>query len=106
MAKKKVAVSESVLKAKEDALKNSPMFSLIQGTPTAPKIGDAVEGPVVNIDHGRIYIDIQPFGTAVIYGREYLSARDVLKNVHIGDTISAKVIEVENADGYIEVSLR
>jgi small subunit ribosomal protein S1 len=30
----------------------------------------------------------------------------VLKNVHIGDTISAKVIEVENADGYIEVSLR
>lgn len=106
MAKKKIAVSESVLKAKEDALKNSPMFSLIQGTPTAPKIGDAVEGPVVNIDHGRIYIDIQPFGTAVIYGREYLSARDVLKNVHIGDTISAKVIEVENADGYIEVSLR
>jgi small subunit ribosomal protein S1 len=49
---------------------------------------------------------VQPFGTAVIYGREYLSARDVLKNVHIGDTISAKVIEVENADGYIEVSLR
>lgn len=106
MAKKKVAVSESVLKAKDEALKNSPMFNLIQSTPTAPKVGDAVEGPVVNIDHGRIYIDIQPFGTAVIYGREYLSARDVLKNVHIGDTISAKVIEVENADGYIEVSLR
>lgn len=106
MAKKKIAVSESVLKAKEDALKNSPMFSLIQSTPLAPKVGDAVEGPVVNIDHGRIYIDIQPFGTAVIYGREYLSARDVLKNVHIGDTISAKVIEVENPEGYIEVSLR
>jgi small subunit ribosomal protein S1 len=106
MARAKAAVSESVAKAKEEALKNSPMATLIQTTPLAPKVGDSVEGPVVNIDHGRIYIDIHPFGTAVIYGREYLSARDVLKNVHIGDTISAKVIELENADGYIEVSLR
>lgn len=84
----------------------SPMNPLLQATQVPPKVGDTVEGPVVNIDHGHIYIDIFPVGTAVIYGREYLSARDVLKNVHIGDVISAKIIETENEDGYIEVSLR
>ena len=106
MAKRGVLVSEVAKEAHAESLKNSPMNSLFATTPVAPKVGDDIEGPVVNIDHGRIYIDIAPFGTAIIYGREYLSARDVLKNVHVGDTISAKVIEVENPEGYIEVSLR
>lgn len=107
MAKKKhVAELTDAQQKAVDAKANSPMASLILEAPMPPKVGDSVEGPVVNIDHGRVYIDIHPFGTAVIYGREYLSARDVLKNVHIGDVISAKVIETENADGYIEVSLR
>lgn len=105
MAKKKI--DRSVELANEIAAKEAnQMFSVITASPLPPKVGDSVEGPVVNIDHGRVYIDIHPFGTAVIYGREYLSARDVLKNVHIGDVISAKVIETENAEGYIEVSLR
>jgi small subunit ribosomal protein S1 len=105
MAKKKIDRSAEL--ANELAAKEAnQMFSVITAAPLPPKVGDSVEGPVVNIDHGRVYIDIHPFGTAVIYGREYLSARDVLKNVHIGDVISAKVIETENEEGYIEVSLR
>jgi predicted RNA-binding protein with RPS1 domain len=75
-------------------------------SPAAPIIGDLVEGTVVNIERGRLYIDVPPFGTAIIYGKEYLSARDVLKNVNVGDSISAKVVATENEDGYIEVSLR
>lgn len=85
---------------------DSNMESLLGTIPAALKIGDTVEGPIVNIDHGRIYIDLHPFGTAIIYGREYLSARDMLKNVGIGDTIEAKVVDTENKAGYIEVSLR
>lgn len=84
----------------------SKMEALANDVAAALKIGDAVEGPIVNIDHGRIYVDVHPYGTAIIYGREYLSARDMLKNVGIGDTIEAKVVQVENKDGYIEVSLR
>jgi small subunit ribosomal protein S1 len=70
------------------------------------KIGTTVEGPIVNIDRGRIYIDIHPHGTAIIYGKEYLSARDMIKNLGVGDFIEAKIIDTENKDGYIEVSLR
>ncbi len=86
--------------------KDNAMQALINNTPEALEIGSTVEGEIVNIDRGRIYIDVHPYGTAVIYGREYLSARDMLKNLGVGDTIEAKVIEVENKDGYIEVSLR
>ncbi len=85
---------------------NSAMQALLNDSPEALTIGDTIEGAIVNIDRGRIYIDMHPYGTAVIYGREYLSARDMLKNLGIGDTIEAKVIMVENKDGYIEVSLR
>jgi small subunit ribosomal protein S1 len=53
-----------------------------------------------------VFVDLHPYGTGIIYGREYLSARDTLKNVNVGDLITAKVVEVENADGYIEISLR
>ena len=86
--------------------KDSPMVSLFNDIPTRPELGDIVEGPVIDIDRGRIYIDLHPFGTGIIYGREYLSARDILKNVNPGDTVAAKVVSAENADGYIEVSLR
>ena len=86
--------------------KDSPMTALLNETPSSPEVGDLVEGPVVDIDRGRIYIDLHPFGTGIIYGREYLSARDILKNVNPGDTVAAKVSSAENPDGYIEVSLR
>ncbi len=86
--------------------KDSLMTALMNDVPSAPVVGDVVEGPVIDIDRGRIYIDLHPFGTGIIYGREYLSARDILKNVNPGDTIAAKVVDVENEDGYIEVSLR
>ncbi len=80
--------------------------SIIKKSPTPPKVGDVVEGPIIDIDHGRVYIDIKPFGTAIIYGREYMTARDLLKHSNIGDIVEAKVIDTENEDGYIEVSLR
>ncbi len=86
-----------IMTDKKDIIKNSPL---------PPKIGDVVEGPIIDIDHGRVYIDIKPFGTAVIYGREYMAARDLLRHSNIGDIVEAKVVETENEDGYIEVSLR
>ncbi|HEY4517611.1 MAG TPA: S1 RNA-binding domain-containing protein, partial [Candidatus Paceibacterota bacterium] len=36
----------------------------------------------------------------------YLNARDILKKVNIGDAISAKVVQVDGRNGYIELSLK
>ncbi len=82
------------------------MHSLMEETPTLPAIGESIEGPVVAISSGKVYIDLPPFGTGIIYGREYLAARDILKKVALGDIVSAKIVDTENKDGYVELSLK
>src|SRR3989344_1976451 len=84
----------------------SVMDALLLESKTPPVVGDTVEGPVISIGSGKIYIDLPPFGTGIIYGREYLSARDVLKKVALGDTVSAKVVGSYNKEGYVELSLK
>ena len=93
---------EAPILIKEDG----PMAELLRSAPKVPAIDDVVEGPVIAFGRARVFVDIHPFGTGIIYGREYLSARETLKNVNIGDTITAKVMGTDNADGYIELSLR
>jgi len=82
------------------------MNAFMEETATPPQEGDTIEGPVVAIQSGKVYIDFPPFGTGIIYGREYLAARDILKKVALGDTVSAKIVNSENKDGYIELSLK
>lgn len=86
--------------------KQGPMAELLREAPTPPKVDDVVEGPVIAIGRARVFVDLHPFGTGIIYGREYLSAREALKNVNIGDTITAKVVGTDNSEGYLELSLR
>ena len=86
--------------------KTGPMADLLSASGTPPQIDDVVEGPVVAIGRARVFIDLAPYGTGIIYGREYLSAREALKNVNIGDAITAKVVGTDNEEGYIELSLR
>ena len=82
------------------------MEKLLTESVNPPVAGDTIEGPVIAIASGKIYIDLPPFGTGIIYGREYLAARDVLKKVALGDTISSKVIGSYSKEGYIELSLK
>lgn len=83
-----------------------PMAPLAGDIPTPPKDGDVVEGTIIAIARGRLYIDLPPFGTGLIYGREYLNAADVLRKANVGDTITAKVVDPAGRDGYIELSLK
>lgn len=83
-----------------------PMAELLDATPKRPAMDDVVEGPVIAIGRARVFVDLFPFGTGIIYGREYLSARESLKNTNVGDIITAKVVGTEKKEGYIELSLR
>lgn len=83
-----------------------PMQGLVDSIPTPPSSGDLVEGTIIAMNRGRIYVDLPPFGTGLIYGREYLNAADVLRKANPGDTISAKVVDPAGRDGYIELSLK
>ena len=72
-----------------------------------PQVGDLVEAPVIGIEKMALYVDLKPYGTGIIYGREFLNARDVIKKINVGDIISAKVVEAETPeDGYVGLSLK
>lgn len=83
-----------------------PMTAMIDSIPLPPVSGDLVEGTIIAINRGRVYVDLPPFGTGLIYGREYLNAADVLRKANQGDTISAKVVDPAGLEGYIELSLK
>ncbi len=92
--------------ADETAAKGGAMATFLQDSPTPPQEGEIVEGVVSAIGRAKVFIDLHPFGTGVIYGREYMNARDILRKVSAGDTIAAKVVDAGNEDGYIELSLK
>jgi len=71
-----------------------------------PKIGDVMEGLIVSRDKSSIYVDLSPFGTGIIYGREYIIARDLIKKLRIGDSVTATIVDTKSKNGYIELSLR
>jgi small subunit ribosomal protein S1 len=82
------------------------MDAYVTDTPKPPAVGELVEGTVSAIGRARVYVDIPPFGVGLIFGREYMNARDVLRKVSVGDIIAAKVVDTRNKDGYIELSLK
>lgn len=91
---------------KADSKKDSLMTPLVGQIKGLPNVGDIVEGPVMSVLKGKLFVDLRPYGTGIIYGREYIVAKDIIKRVNPGDRISAKVVDPENEDGYIELSLK
>ena len=69
------------------------------------KEGEIVKGKIVGFSKSAVYLDLGALGTGIIFGREFYAARDGLKKQKMGDEIFAKVIDSENEDGYVELSL-
>ena len=85
---------------KENIIKSQKDFSPL------PLVGSLVEGRVVAKDRASLFIDLGLQGTGIIYGREFYEVKEAIKNLKIGDIVFAKVVELENEDGYRELSLR
>lgn len=71
-----------------------------------PAKDSIVEGEVLSIDKNAVYVDLPPWGTGIIFGREYINARDLVKKINIGDKITGKIVGSDNKEGYIEISLK
>jgi len=69
------------------------------------KVGDTVEGKIIARGQSRLFLDLGPQGTGIIYGKEFQIVKDQLKDLEIGNNIFAKIIDLENEDGYIELSI-
>ncbi len=85
---------------------NPVLNSVVERSVNKPALDSLVEGSVILVEKSSVYVDLPPFGTGIIYGREFINAKDVINKINIGDSVKAKVVEVENEDGYIELSLK
>ena len=70
-----------------------------------PKVGEIIEGKVIAKESGKLFLDLGPIGTGIIYGKEFYDSRTKIKDLKIGDSLFAKIIGLENEDGYIELSI-
>ncbi|PIP27881.1 MAG: 30S ribosomal protein S1 [Candidatus Moranbacteria bacterium CG23_combo_of_CG06-09_8_20_14_all_35_22] len=70
-----------------------------------PEVGDTTSGKVIFVSSNEIYLDLNPFGTGVVLGKEIKDGLGTGK-LKIGDTVNATIIDTENEDGYIELSIR
>src|SRR3989338_7936124 len=87
---------------------NSPIALLLKEKPDAFKMlkaGDFVEGKFLLKDKKSAFFDLGRFGTGIVYGVEFGNAQDILKTLEPGAVIGAKVVDSENEEGYIELSL-
>lgn len=71
-----------------------------------PIDGEVLTGTILEKTSNALYIDIGQFGVGVIYGKELFDDMDTFKRSKIGDTVQATVHQMDNEDGYIELSLR
>lgn len=70
------------------------------------KPGDMVEGKLLSIGKNEVYVDLEGYGLGVVRGRELFDDQSSLSNLKPGDKIFATVMEGENKEGVVELSLR
>jgi small subunit ribosomal protein S1 len=101
---KKAKKSTSAKAEKKDSV--SPMEALLEENPIKiPQIGDVLEGTVIDITSNSVLFDLGALGTGIVLGKEIKDGL-ALGKVKIGDKLSATLIDLENEDGYIELSIR
>ncbi len=107
--KPKAAKKSSTAKKKvteETVEEISPMAKLLEGSDVRfPNLGDVIEGKVIEVGTNAIYLDIEPFGTGIVLGREIKDGMGTGK-LKIGNKVTATITDLENEDGYIELSIR
>ena len=60
------------------AEENPVLKSIVTRSADKPKVESLVEGPVILVEKSSVYVDLAPFGTGIIYGREFINAKDII----------------------------
>ncbi|MDO8648906.1 MAG: S1 RNA-binding domain-containing protein, partial [Candidatus Peregrinibacteria bacterium] len=88
--------------------KNPVMEQLLKESPPVVRVhpGELIEGAVVFRGKNKLLLDIQGVATGIISGRELRDSFNTFKDLRVGDNVSALVLEEENDEGMIILSLR
>lgn len=69
------------------------------------RVGDLVEGKVLEKGSAKLFIDLGKYGTGAVYRGELQNAKEYIKNLEVGAPVHAKVIDIDNEEGLVELSL-
>lgn len=87
---------------------NSPLAQMLKREPDIlklPREGELAEATLIAKGPRRAYFDLGNFGTGIVYGLEFLNAKDIFKNLEIGAKVNAKILSLDGDEGYVELSL-
>ena len=109
MSDQSVAVKTKESREIQDSQKNkivSMDFLFKSVILPVPRAGDLLEAKFLARKGRSVFFDLGPFGTGIIFGQEFINARDIIKKLKPGETVAAKAVEVEGEQGCVELSLR
>jgi len=89
--------------------KDSQMQELLDnfsGDFQVPKVGDSIEGTIFDIGSNAIYVNLGQFGAGVVRGEELQSGMMPSSKPKIGDNVTAIVEELDNEEGFVELSFK
>lgn len=85
----------------------SPMEELLtKSTLSIPQVGDILEGVVIDKSSSNMLLDLGSIGTGIVYGTELRDGMGITSALKVGDTVKATLIDLENDEGYLELSVR
>ena len=70
------------------------------------KAGDMVEGSLISVGKNEVYVDLEGYGVGVVRGRELYDDQATLNALKPGDKVFVSVVDPENKDGIVELSMR
>lgn len=70
------------------------------------KPGDMVEGTLISVGKNEVYVDLEGYGVGVVRGRELYDDQATLNALKPGDKVFVSVVDPENKDGIVELSMR
>lgn len=71
-----------------------------------PKAGTILHGRVISVSKNNVIIDLDSAGIGMVYPGEFYDNPERMKTLKPGDMVTTMLIELENEDGYRELSLR
>ena len=99
--------SDKIVTAGDSEKSDSPMEKLLNDNPIViPQVGDVLEAKVLDISSSSLFLDLGPFGTGVVIGKEIKDGLGSTGKLKKGDLVNATLVDLENEDGYIELSIR
>ena len=105
IGKEDISKKKKVDKPKEE--KRSLMDKLLSDNPISiPKVGDVLEGKVIEVSSNSLLLDLGPLGAGIVLGKEIKDGMGTTGKLKRDSKVSATLVDLENEDGLIELSIR